>query len=95
MGETSEAPGFKPKPAEPQRVGISQDEEFWNTYQGLQEQLSRNTHKGSQPICERGKEHCDNSGSCNKTQNTVSTFWVPSSVHLQTTLPIITLHKWL
>ncbi|XP_036776275.2 zinc finger protein 75A isoform X3 [Manis pentadactyla] len=53
LGETSEAPGFKPKPAEPQRVGISQDEEFWNTYQGLQEQLSRNTHKGSQPICER------------------------------------------
>lgn len=56
LGETAEARGFKPKPAEPQPVGMSQDEEFWNTYQSVQEQLSRNTHKEAEPVCERGKE---------------------------------------
>ncbi|KAB1251974.1 Zinc finger protein 75D [Camelus dromedarius] len=56
LGETAEAPGFKLKPAESQPLGMSQDEEFWNTHQGLQEPLSRNTHKETEPICERGKE---------------------------------------
>ncbi|XP_023472205.1 zinc finger protein 75A isoform X1 [Equus przewalskii] len=51
LGETAEAPGFNLKPAESQPV--SQDEEFWNTYQGLQEQLSKNTHKETEPVCER------------------------------------------
>lgn len=51
MGETAES----------QPVGMAQDEEFWNTYQGLQEQLSRNTHKETEPVCERGKAHHDNS----------------------------------
>ncbi|XP_011374843.1 zinc finger protein 75A isoform X2 [Pteropus vampyrus] len=53
LGETAEARGFKLKPAEPQPVGMSQDEEFWNTYQGVQEQLSRNTHKETEPVFER------------------------------------------
>ncbi|XP_074202530.1 zinc finger protein 75D-like isoform X1 [Camelus bactrianus] len=53
LGETAEAPGFKLKPAESQPLGMSQDEEFWNTHQGLQEPLSRNTHKETEPICER------------------------------------------
>ncbi|XP_053069330.1 zinc finger protein 75D isoform X3 [Acinonyx jubatus] len=39
--------------AESQPVGLAQDEEFWNTYQGLQEQLSGNTHKESEPVCQR------------------------------------------
>nr|XP_035946322.1 zinc finger protein 75A isoform X6 [Halichoerus grypus] len=39
--------------AESQPVGMAQDEEFWNTYQGLQEQLSRNIHKETEPVCER------------------------------------------
>lgn len=43
LEETAEAPGFKLKPAVSHPVGSSQDEEFWNTYQVLQ-QLSRNTH---------------------------------------------------
>lgn len=55
--------------AEAQPVGLAQDEEFWNTYQGLQEQLSGNTHKESEPVCERGKAHHDNSliGICDKS----------------------------
>ncbi|XP_014648987.1 PREDICTED: zinc finger protein 75A isoform X2 [Ceratotherium simum simum] len=53
LGETAEAPGFNLKPAESQPVGMSQDEEFWSTYQGLQEQLSRNTHKETEHVCER------------------------------------------
>ncbi|XP_039741068.1 zinc finger protein 75A isoform X2 [Pteropus medius] len=53
LGETAEARGFKLKPAEPQPVGMSQDEEFWNTYQGVQEQLSRKTHKETEPVFER------------------------------------------
>ncbi|XP_063511134.1 zinc finger protein 75A isoform X4 [Pongo pygmaeus] len=54
LGETTEASSFRLKPTESQPVGISQDEEFWNTYQGLQEQLSRNTHKETEPVYERG-----------------------------------------
>ncbi|XP_054311689.1 zinc finger protein 75A isoform X2 [Pongo pygmaeus] len=53
LGETTEASSFRLKPTESQPVGISQDEEFWNTYQGLQEQLSRNTHKETEPVYER------------------------------------------
>ncbi|XP_055096931.1 zinc finger protein 75A isoform X7 [Symphalangus syndactylus] len=53
LGETAEASSFRLKPTESQPVGISQDEEFWNTYQGLQEQLSRNTHKETEPVYER------------------------------------------
>ncbi|ELK34659.1 Zinc finger protein 75A [Myotis davidii] len=52
LGETAETSGFKLKPAESQPVGRSQDEEFWNEYQDLQ-QLSRNTHKETEPMCER------------------------------------------
>lgn len=59
LGETAETSGFKLKPAESQPVGRSQDEEFWNEYQDLQ-QLSRNTHKETEPMCERGKELHDN-----------------------------------
>lgn len=71
--------------AESQPVGLAQDEEFWNTYQGLQEQLSGNTHKESEPVCERGKAHHDNSliGIYDKSllnQNIVGIFWVPSYV---------------
>lgn len=51
MGETAES----------QPVGIAQDEEFWKTYQGLQEQLSRSTPTGTEPVCELGKAHHDNS----------------------------------
>ncbi|XP_045849168.1 zinc finger protein 75A isoform X2 [Meles meles] len=39
--------------AESQPAGMAQDEEFWKTYQGLQEQLSRSTHTGTEPVCER------------------------------------------
>ncbi|KAM9058902.1 zinc finger protein 75D-like isoform 3-T3 [Megaptera novaeangliae] len=53
LGETAEALGFKLKPAEAQQVGMSQDEEFWNTHQSLQELLIRNTHKETEPVCER------------------------------------------
>ncbi|TKC51407.1 hypothetical protein EI555_019945 [Monodon monoceros] len=53
LGETAEAPGFKRKPAEAQQVGMSQDEEFWDTHQSLQELLIRNTHKEIEPVCER------------------------------------------
>ncbi|XP_067562937.1 zinc finger protein 75D-like isoform X1 [Pseudorca crassidens] len=53
LGETAEVPGFKLKPAEAEQVGMSQDEEFWNTHQSLQELLIRNTHKETEPVCER------------------------------------------
>uniref|UniRef100_G1PXN5 SCAN box domain-containing protein n=1 Tax=Myotis lucifugus TaxID=59463 RepID=G1PXN5_MYOLU len=52
LGETAETSGFKLRPAESQPVGRSQDEEFWNEYQD-QQQLSRNTHKETEPMCER------------------------------------------
>ncbi|KAG5194990.1 hypothetical protein JEQ12_012279 [Ovis aries] len=53
LGEAAEAPGFQLKPAEAQPVGMSLEEEFWNIQQGLQEPLSRNTHKEPEPVCER------------------------------------------
>nr|KAF6491619.1 zinc finger protein 75D [Molossus molossus] len=53
LGETAETPGFKLKPAKSQPVGRSQDEDFWNEYQDLQQQLSRNTHKETEPMCKR------------------------------------------
>ncbi|KAB0352885.1 hypothetical protein FD754_017742 [Muntiacus muntjak] len=53
LGEAAEAPGFQLKPAESQPVGMSREEEVWNIHQGLQEPLSRNTHKEPEPICER------------------------------------------
>ncbi|XP_075851130.1 zinc finger protein 75A isoform X3 [Microcebus murinus] len=53
LGETAEAPGFRSEPAESHPVSDSQDEEFWNTCQGLQEQLNRNTHKETEPVYER------------------------------------------
>ena len=53
LGEAAEAPGFQLKPAESQPVGMSQEEEVWNIHQGLQELLSRNTHKVPEPVCER------------------------------------------
>ncbi|XP_078200617.1 zinc finger protein 75A isoform X3 [Callithrix jacchus] len=54
LGETAEASSFRLKPEESQPVGVSQDEEFWKTYQGLQEQLRRNTHKETEPVYEMG-----------------------------------------
>lgn len=56
LGEAAEAPGFQLKPAEAQPVGMSLEEEVWNIQQGLQEPLSRNTHKEPEPVCERGKD---------------------------------------
>ncbi|KAL1287502.1 ZNF75A [Ovibos moschatus] len=53
LGEAAEAPGFQLKPAESQPVGMSLEEEVWNIQQGLQEPLSRNTHKEPEPVCER------------------------------------------
>ncbi|KAB0352887.1 hypothetical protein FD754_017744 [Muntiacus muntjak] len=53
LGEAAETPGFQLKPAESQPVGMSWEEEVWNIHQGLQEPLSRNTHKEPEPICER------------------------------------------
>ncbi|XP_055265296.1 zinc finger protein 75D-like isoform X2 [Moschus berezovskii] len=53
LGEAAEAPGFQLKPAESQPVGMSLEEEVWNIHQGLQEPLSRNTHKEPEPVCER------------------------------------------
>nr|XP_020769284.1 zinc finger protein 75A-like isoform X3 [Odocoileus virginianus texanus] len=53
LGEAAEAPGFQLKPAESQPVGMSREEEVWNIHQGLQEPLSRNTHKEPEPVCER------------------------------------------
>lgn len=48
------APGFKWKPAEPQPMGVFQ-EECSNIYQVLQEPRW-NTHKESQPVDEGGEE---------------------------------------
>ncbi|XP_058894847.1 zinc finger protein 75D-like isoform X2 [Kogia breviceps] len=53
LGETAEALGFTLKPTEAQQVSMSQDEEFWNTHQNLQELLIRNTHKETEPVRER------------------------------------------
>ncbi|XP_032957198.1 zinc finger protein 75D isoform X4 [Rhinolophus ferrumequinum] len=54
LEETAEASGFRLTPTESQPpVGTSQDEEFWNKYQDVQEELSRNTHKETEPVCER------------------------------------------
>ncbi|XP_040111292.1 zinc finger protein 75A-like isoform X3 [Oryx dammah] len=53
LGEAAEAPGFQLKLAESQPVGMSLEEEVWNIHQGLQEPLSRNTHKEPEPVCER------------------------------------------
>ncbi|XP_005391408.1 PREDICTED: zinc finger protein 75A [Chinchilla lanigera] len=50
LEETAEAPGFKLNPAESQTEGISQDKEFWNTYQGRQEQLNKSTYKETDPV---------------------------------------------
>ncbi|XP_048187678.1 zinc finger protein 75A isoform X2 [Perognathus longimembris pacificus] len=53
LGETAEAPGFKLKTAEAPPEGMSQEEEFWITCQGLQEHQSKNTHKEAKPVYER------------------------------------------
>ncbi|XP_063082449.1 zinc finger protein 75A isoform X2 [Cavia porcellus] len=47
---TAEAPGFRLNPTESQTEGISQDKEFWNTYQGRQEQLNKSTPKETEPV---------------------------------------------
>ncbi|XP_027796440.2 zinc finger protein 75A [Marmota flaviventris] len=52
LGETAEAPGLKVKPAESQSEGKSQDEELWNTYQGIQEHLSRSICKETESVFE-------------------------------------------
>ncbi|XP_039095242.1 zinc finger protein 75A isoform X5 [Hyaena hyaena] len=51
--ELGKEPMLLRETAESQPVGMAQDEEFWNAYQGLQEQLSRSTHKETEPVCER------------------------------------------
>ncbi|KAG8506430.1 LOW QUALITY PROTEIN: Zinc finger protein 263, partial [Galemys pyrenaicus] len=88
LGERTATTGFRLKPTESQPGGMSQDEEFWSTDQGLHEQLSRNTHKETEPVCERGKELHDNFLSRNSDsdfydQGIASVVWVPSSVGLQ------------
>ncbi|XP_049759468.1 zinc finger protein 75A isoform X2 [Elephas maximus indicus] len=50
LGGTAVGPGFMLKTAEPQSVGRLQNEEVWNTYQGLQEQPSKNTHKETKAV---------------------------------------------
>ncbi|XP_069859735.1 zinc finger protein 75A-like isoform X1 [Dipodomys merriami] len=52
LGKRAEAPGFKLKAEEAPPEGMSQEEEFWNTYQGLQKQ-SKNTHKEAKTVYER------------------------------------------
>ncbi|XP_019490319.1 PREDICTED: zinc finger protein 75D-like isoform X1 [Hipposideros armiger] len=52
LGGKAVAPGFKRKSAEPQPMGEFQ-KEYWNTNRVLQEQLGWNTHKETQPVCER------------------------------------------
>nr|XP_045017430.1 zinc finger protein 75A isoform X5 [Jaculus jaculus] len=49
LQETTETSSFELKPAKSQAQGMSQDEEFWNTYQNLQELLSRRTHTETEP----------------------------------------------
>ncbi|XP_037363626.1 zinc finger protein 75A isoform X2 [Talpa occidentalis] len=53
LGERTAPPGFRLRPTESQPGAMSQDEEFWSTYQGLREQLSRNTDTETEPVCER------------------------------------------
>lgn len=53
FGEISTALSFTLKPPEFQPVDISQNEEFWNTFWGLQEQLRWKMHKENGPWCER------------------------------------------
>nr|XP_040133016.1 zinc finger protein 75A isoform X3 [Ictidomys tridecemlineatus] len=52
LGETAEVPGLKVKPAESQSEGKSQDEELPNTYQGIQEHLSRSICKETESVFE-------------------------------------------
>ncbi|XP_008844246.1 zinc finger protein 75A isoform X2 [Nannospalax galili] len=47
-----ETTGSELKPSESQPQEVSQDEEFWSTYQGLPEQLSRRSHKETEPLHE-------------------------------------------
>lgn len=52
LGGTAVAPGFKQKPAEPQPMGVFQ-KKCCNTCRVLQDQVGWNTHKETQPVCER------------------------------------------
>ncbi|XP_020943764.1 zinc finger protein 75A isoform X7 [Sus scrofa] len=52
LGETAEASGFRPKPAESQPVGMSPEEEFGGVQQGLQEPLSGSRPTETEPVCE-------------------------------------------
>ena len=56
LGETAEASGFRPKPAESQPVGMSPEEEFGGVQQGLQEPLSGSRPTETEPVCESGKQ---------------------------------------
>ncbi|XP_060028471.1 zinc finger protein 75A isoform X4 [Erinaceus europaeus] len=49
LGESTAAPGFKLKPAVLKPLDVVQQEEFWNTYEGLQEEPSSKTARKSEP----------------------------------------------
>uniref|UniRef100_A0A8D0MU51 Zinc finger protein 75A n=1 Tax=Sus scrofa TaxID=9823 RepID=A0A8D0MU51_PIG len=57
LGETAEASGFRPKPAESQPVGMSPEEEFGGVQQGLQEPLSGSRPTETEPVCESVPAH--------------------------------------
>lgn len=56
LGRSSEALSFHVEPAEPQRMGVFQEEELWSTHPRLQEPLSCDPEKELQPVEERGEE---------------------------------------
>lgn len=58
--QTVDVTGFKRKASESQPVDMSHDE-FWTIHQALQEQLSWNSRKETEPVCETGRAGHDNS----------------------------------
>ncbi|XP_033614518.1 zinc finger protein 75A isoform X4 [Fukomys damarensis] len=54
LEETAEASDCKVNPAESQTEDMFQDKEFWNTYQGQQEQMNKNAHKETEPVYKMG-----------------------------------------
>ncbi|XP_036593589.1 zinc finger protein 75D-like [Trichosurus vulpecula] len=53
LGRASEALSFHLEPAEPQHMGVFQEEELWSTHPRLQEPLSCDPEKELQPVQER------------------------------------------
>jgi hypothetical protein len=88
LGETAEVPGFKLKPAEPLSEGVPQDEEFWNNYRGVQEQLN-STHTETEPVYERGKE-LHNFFLRSMIVNVIGIFCVPSSGSARAAMTAVT-----